>query len=73
MLTEWDEIVNADWASIADNMCFPRFVFDGRNALEPGRMTELGFEYNGVGRKTPPAPPIVVASGLDRSPAELSG
>ena len=72
LLTEWDEIVNADWASIADDMRCPKYVFDGRNALEPARMTKLGFEYNGVGRGALPAPPTVVISGLNHSPAKLS-
>ena len=52
LLTEWDEIVSADWASIADDMCFPKFLFDGRNALDPTCMARLGFEYVGVGRGT---------------------
>ena len=28
----------------------PRFVFDGRNALDPREMHRLGFEYAGIGR-----------------------
>ena len=50
LLTEWDDIVKADWASIADDMRFPKFLFDGRNALDATLMTRLGFEYAGVGR-----------------------
>ncbi|MYC30665.1 MAG: UDP-glucose/GDP-mannose dehydrogenase family protein [Chloroflexi bacterium] len=50
LLTEWDEIVGADWAGIAGIMRTPRYVFDGRNALEPEVMAELGFDYAGVGR-----------------------
>ena len=50
LLTEWAEIVEADWAAIASDMCPPRFVFDGRNALDAELMARLGFEYNGVGR-----------------------
>ena len=44
------QIVNADWRAVARRMTPPRFVFDGRNALDPGRMENLGFEYVGVGR-----------------------
>ena len=61
LLTVWDEIVNADWATIADDMRCPKYVFDGRNALEPARMTKLGFRYNGVGRGTLPAPPVIAS------------
>ena len=54
LMTEWDPIVGADWDTIAGEMRPPRFLFDGRNALDPARMMRLGFEYNGVGR--PPVP-----------------
>ena len=50
LMTEWDEIVHADWRAVARRMRQPRFVFDGRNALEPAAMERLGFEYRGVGR-----------------------
>ncbi len=50
LLTEWAEIVEADWASMAAEMCSPRFLFDGRNALTAALMSRLGFDYTGVGR-----------------------
>ena len=50
LMTEWDQIVQADWRTIARQMCQPRFLFDGRNVLEPAAMERLGFEYRGVGR-----------------------
>ena len=50
LLTEWPEIVGADWEAIATRMRPPKFVFDGRNALDTGLMYRLGFEYVGVGR-----------------------
>ncbi len=50
LLTEWDEIVEADWTAVARRMVPPRFVFDGRNALNPQEMRRLGFEYVGIGR-----------------------
>ncbi len=50
LLTEWGQIVNADWQAVALRMSPPCFVFDGRNALDPGHMENLGFEYMGVGR-----------------------
>ena len=48
-MTEWREIAEADWAAISCNMAPPRFVFDGRNALDPMTMKTAGFEYVGVG------------------------
>lgn len=50
LMTEWPEIVAADWANIAALTAPPRFLFDGRNALEPAALLELGFHYIGVGR-----------------------
>ena len=50
LITEWPEIVGADWEGIAAQMLPPRFLFDGRNALSARRMACLGFEYLGVGR-----------------------
>lgn len=50
LMTEWDQIVNADWEAIAQQMRPPRYLFDGRNALDPATMGRLGFEYRGVGR-----------------------
>ena len=50
LLTEWPQIVDAEWPCIAAAMCPPRFLFDGRNALDAGAMRKLGFEYAGVGR-----------------------
>ncbi len=50
LLTEWPEIVHADWGAMAAAMRRPMYLFDGRNALDPGIMGRLGFEYVGVGR-----------------------
>ena len=50
ILTEWTDIVEAGWEAIAGNMRPPRFLFDGRNVLEPPAMVRMGFEYVGVGR-----------------------
>ena len=50
VMTEWSEIDRADWAAVSNNMLPPRFVFDGRNALDPLIMRVAGFEYVGVGR-----------------------
>ena len=50
VMTEWSEIIRADWSSISESMIPPRFIFDGRNALDPMIMRTAGFEYVGVGR-----------------------
>ena len=50
LVTEWPEIIGADWESMAAHMCSPRFLFDGRNALDGRHMAQHGFEYAGVGR-----------------------
>ena len=52
LLTEWPEIVDAEWGEIAKSMRAPQFLFDGRNALVPAQMAGLGFQYHGVGRGT---------------------
>ena len=50
VITEWIEIVGADWVAVSHGMAPPRFIFDGRNALDPVTMRAAGFEYVGVGR-----------------------
>ena len=50
LMTEWPEFAAMDWQEVANRMRAPRFLFDGRNALDPEQMRKLGFEYQGVGR-----------------------
>ena len=50
LMTDWPEFADQDWTAVAQKMAPPRFIFDGRNALDPVKMRELGFEYMGVGR-----------------------
>ena len=50
LLTEWPQIVGAEWPCIAAAMRPPRLLFDGRNVLDADAMRKLGFEYVGVGR-----------------------
>ena len=54
VMTEWSEIVEADWAALSRGMASPKFVFDCRNALDPLIMRAVGFEYVGVGRGVMP-------------------
>ncbi len=50
VMTEWREIVEADWEAVSRSMAAPRFVFDGRNALDSTAIAAAGLEYQGVGR-----------------------
>ena len=54
VMTEWGEIVEADWTAVSRNMASPKFIFDGRNALDPMAMLATGFDYIGVGRGAEP-------------------
>ena len=49
VMTEWEEIIEGDWPAVNHLMASPRFIFDGRNALDPRVMRSIGFEYVGVG------------------------
>lgn len=53
LCTEWEEFRRLDWEDVAACMDEPRFVFDGRNALDRERLEALGFRYQGVGRGRP--------------------
>lgn len=44
IMTEWPEIVEADWAELAPQAVVPCLLFDGRNALDLGEMADLGFQ-----------------------------
>lgn len=49
VVTQWSELKQADWARAVERMRQP-VLFDGRNLLDPSRMSELGFTYMAVGR-----------------------
>jgi UDPglucose 6-dehydrogenase len=49
IVTEWPEFAEVDWASLRDRMATP-LVVDGRNFLDPKRLREAGFVYEGIGR-----------------------
>jgi UDPglucose 6-dehydrogenase len=51
LVTEWKEFLELDWAAAHALMARP-IVIDGRNALDGEALTELGFTYEGVGRKS---------------------
>ncbi len=59
LVTEWREFAELDWSEAAARMARPLLV-DGRNFLDPARLQEAGFEYEGIGR--PQASPAAAAS-----------
>ena len=48
----WDTLVyrNPDFDRIKSLLAAP-LIFDGRNLYDPERMTRLGVEYHGIGRR----------------------
>ena len=75
LITEWPEIVGADWEAIASPVRPSKFLIDGRNALDPSRMNRLGFEYTGVGQGDTSQPDILGSGVVDTAimPAVESG
>jgi UDPglucose 6-dehydrogenase len=55
LVTEWPEFAELDWKSLAGRMSQP-VVIDGRNFLDPERIREAGFAYEGIGRPEGGAP-----------------
>lgn len=49
LTTEWAEFINLDWALVRAAVRHPAVV-DGRAALSPVTMTDLGFDYTAFGR-----------------------
>jgi UDPglucose 6-dehydrogenase len=52
IVTEWLVYRNPDLDRVKTLLKRP-VVIDGRNLYEPERMASLGFEYHGIGRRTP--------------------
>lgn len=59
VLTEWKCFHHPDFAAMARRMRAP-VVFDGRNLFDPAQMQELGFVYQGIGRRNRAARPVRV-------------
>jgi len=51
LVTEWEEFVALDWATVADGMA-GTLVLDGRNALDAEAVRAAGLTYEGIGRGT---------------------
>ncbi|HUU00579.1 MAG TPA: UDP-glucose/GDP-mannose dehydrogenase family protein [Myxococcota bacterium] len=50
VVTEWNEFRRPDFGRIKEMLARP-LIFDGRNIFDPHSMSEMGFEYIGMGRK----------------------
>jgi UDPglucose 6-dehydrogenase len=50
LVTEWPEFSELDWSAVAGRMA-GRLVIDGRNFLDPSRISAAGLTYEGVGRR----------------------
>ena len=50
VLTEWPEFATADFGRVGEAMAV-RSVVDGRNLLDCEAVKELGFTYDGIGRR----------------------
>ncbi len=50
VMTEWDEFKEQNFESIYESMMKPAFVFDGRNILNIAKLTDIGFEIEGIGK-----------------------
>ncbi|MFQ6049623.1 MAG: UDP-glucose dehydrogenase family protein [Candidatus Paceibacterales bacterium] len=50
LVTEWPEFLNLDMGKVKSLMKNPYFL-DGRNQFKPKALKELGFYYQGIGRK----------------------
>jgi UDPglucose 6-dehydrogenase len=52
VVTEWKQIKSVDLKKVKSLVATP-VLLDGRNIYDPGAASALGFEYHGVGRRTP--------------------
>ncbi|GAB6094599.1 UDP-glucose/GDP-mannose dehydrogenase family protein [Desulfatiferula olefinivorans] len=51
LVTEWKPFRQPDFTAMKKMMKNP-VIFDGRNQYDPAHMAELGFEYDGIGRRS---------------------
>lgn len=72
VLTEWPDIIEADWADLAGRLAAPCVVVDGKNCLLPDRMAGLPLLYRSIGTRLPhgatrpsPAAPSPSLTGED--------
>lgn len=53
VLTEWPEFQTIDPSQLAARLS-RKLVIDGRNVLDPGRISAAGLRYRGIGRRAEP-------------------
>ena len=49
VLTEWKQYLDVDLMSVKKSMVNPLLI-DGRNMFDPLRVSQIGFQYLGMGR-----------------------
>jgi UDPglucose 6-dehydrogenase len=49
IVTEWPQFGELEWPEVAERMS-GTLVVDGRNQLEPAKVTGAGLTYEGIGR-----------------------
>lgn len=54
LITEWRQFRNPDFPLMKRKLKVP-VIFDGRNQYDPAEVSQLGFEYYGIGRGRAPA------------------
>jgi UDPglucose 6-dehydrogenase len=55
ILTEWPDIVEADWRALSLRLAEPRLIMDGKNCLPPQQVRGLPARYRAVGSRPPTA------------------
>lgn len=50
IITDWSEFKGVDLTELKSGLRQP-VIFDGRNLFDPGKMSDFGFEYYGIGRQ----------------------
>ncbi len=50
LVTEWNEFREPDFRRVKKLMRTPA-IFDGRNVYDPASLKEMGFHYEGIGRR----------------------
>ncbi|WP_049717528.1 nucleotide sugar dehydrogenase [Streptomyces caatingaensis] len=55
VLTDWPELLGADWSALARLMRPPRLLVDTKNCLPPAALTATGLVYRSMGPRRPAA------------------
>lgn len=61
LVTEWQDYIELDWQEVKD-LVNHAIIIDGRNALDPNAMSEMGWIYQGVGRRGIDKPVLSISS-----------